>query len=133
MRMGLWLAAAMLPAVLAATAPAWADLTEDAFQLRSTGDLVDLCTAPQTDKLYTAAANFCHGFAVGVVRTLQDEEAASRNRRKMFCMPDPMPSRTDAISSFAAWVKADPQRMSMKAEDGVVAFLMDNYKCPARH
>ena len=59
---------------------AQAAVTEDSFLVRNTGDLVDLCSAAPTDRLYTAASNFCHGFTVGVFRVLQEQDMASRSR-----------------------------------------------------
>ena len=56
--------------------PARAAVTQDSFLLLNTADLVDLCTAVQADPLYTAASNFCHGFAVGAFRVLQEQEMA---------------------------------------------------------
>ena len=39
--------------------------TPDQFRVRSTADLVEICTTPANDTLYAAAMGFCHGFAVG--------------------------------------------------------------------
>jgi len=106
---------------------AHAALTEDEFQLRNTGDFVALCTAASDDRLMTAAANFCQGFAVGVYRTLQDEQAAMRTR--LFCPPQQTPSRTEAIAHFAQWVQARPSLMQGRAEDSILAYLQDRFPC----
>ncbi len=65
-----------------------AAVTQDTFLLRNTGDLMDLCSAAQSDPLYTAAVHFCHGFTVGVFRVLQEEDMAKQSRH-MFCLPSP--------------------------------------------
>ena len=70
-----------------------AAVSTDNFLVRNTGDLVDLCSAANTDTLYTAAVNFCHGFAVGVFRVLQEEDQARASGR-LFCLPQQAPSRT---------------------------------------
>ena len=81
-----WLiAAATCVAILPATGGA--NVTETDFQVRTTADLVDLCSASPSDPMGTAALNFCHGFAVGVYRVLEEENAAKRVGR-MFCIPD---------------------------------------------
>ncbi len=108
---------------------AQAAVTEDSFLVRNTGDLVDLCTAAPTDRLYTAASNFCHGFTVGVFRVLQEQEMASRSRH-MFCMTDPAPSRNEGIANFVKWAQADASRLTQPASDGIAAFLSQQHPCP---
>jgi Rap1a immunity proteins len=129
MRIGRWsLGLAGCGMVLTAFA-ARAAVTQDNFLIRNTGDLVAICSAPQTDPLYTAAVNFCHGFGVGVVRALQEEDAASRSRR-MFCFPDPAPTRNEAVARFVQWASADPSRLQMPAEDAIATYLSQQYSCP---
>ncbi len=108
-----------------------AAVTEDEFQVRDTRDFVALCTANSGDQLMTAAANFCQGFAVGVYRTLQDEQAAMRGR--LFCPPETTPpSRNDAIAHFVQWVQARPSLMQGRAEDSILAYLQYRFPCTAR-
>ena len=76
-----------------------AAVTEDTFLLRTTADLVELCATPPSDSMGTAALNFCHGFAVGVYRVLEEENAA-RRIGKLFCAPEPRPTRNQAIDGF---------------------------------
>ncbi len=123
-----WLAGIALCAV-ALPARGNAAVTEDTFQLRNTGDLVELCSTGPTDPMGTAALNFCHGFTLGVYRVLTEENAAKR-MGKMFCMPDtPMPTRNQAIADFVQWAKANPQAMSQTAADGVTGYLVSKYSC----
>ncbi|MBV8401762.1 MAG: hypothetical protein JOZ17_24020 [Acetobacteraceae bacterium] len=115
----------------ASTGAGWTAVTEDQFHLRNLGDLVALCSATQSDPLYTAASNFCHGFAVGVVQTMQQEEAA-RKSRPLFCLPTPMPSRNEAVASFVSWAQANPGQMSQPAPDGLAAYLSQQYPCAGK-
>jgi Rap1a immunity proteins len=128
MRFNKWLSGFALCVGLSAGS-AHGAVTEDTFVLRNTGDLVDLCSAAQSDPLYTAAVNFCHGFGVGVFRVLQEEDMAKTSRH-MFCMPNPMPSRNETIASFVQWAKADPARAALPPADGVAAFLSQQFPCP---
>jgi hypothetical protein len=120
---GLALCAALLPEV------GHAAVTEDTFKLQTTGDLVELCSDPASDPMGTAALNFCHGFAVGVFRVL-DEEAAAQRIHPMFCAVTPGPSRTQAIADFVQWAKANPDVMAKRPADGVVAYLVKTFPCP---
>jgi len=114
--------------VAASIGSADAALTEDSFLLRNTGDLVELCSAEQPDPMYTAASNFCHGFAVGVFRVLQEENRASRSN-PLFCLPNPAPTRNQAIAGLMQWAKANPSQMAKPAADSIAAFLSHQYKC----
>jgi len=60
----------------AAAGPSPAQVVENNFQFPNTGDLAALCNSQATDKMCTAAQNFCHGFAVGTYRTLLVEQTA---------------------------------------------------------
>lgn len=107
---------------------AHAAVTEDTFLIRNTGDLVDLCSAAQSDPLYTAAVNFCHGFTVGVFRVLQEEDMAKLSRH-MFCLPNPMPTRNEGIANFVQWARADAGRLALTAADGLATFLSQQFPC----
>lgn len=127
MRPGVWLSAAAL--CLAGWASPANALTQDDFLVRNTADLVNLCSAPTTDPLYTAGANFCQGFFVGVVRVLDEVESAHQSRR-LFCMPAKMPSRTQAVTDYVAWAKASPDRLAMQPTDSIGGFLSQKLPCP---
>ncbi len=125
----------ILPTLMLAFATIWplaghAAVTEDTFQLRTTGDLVELCSATPKDQMGTAALHFCEGFGIGVFRVLQ--EVQSVRGLKMFCVPDPMPTRNEAFAAFMAWAKANPDKMGMAPQDGVTEFLSTQYSCTSK-
>lgn len=115
---------------VSAPAAAYAAVNQDSFQVRTTRELVELCGAPQSDPLYTAAQNFCHGFAVGVFRVLQEQDLANPSGR-MFCMPDPTPSRAQGIAQFVQWAQADASHLALPPADGIALYLSNKYPCPA--
>jgi hypothetical protein len=128
MQMKHWLPAAALCAVISA-APAHAAVTEDSFLVRTTGDLLDVCSAPQSDPLYTAASNFCQGFAVGVYRVLEVQDKARRSGR-MFCPSSTPMTRNEGIADFVQWAKANPNQLAQPATDGLARFLTQQFPCP---
>jgi hypothetical protein len=119
-------------AVCAALLPraAGAAVTETTFQLSNTADLVDLCSTAPSDPMGTAALNFCQGFAVGVYRVLEEENAAKRIGH-VFCIPDNVKmTRNEAVADFVQWAKASPNVMSQQPADGITLYLGTKYPCP---
>ena len=82
----LWLTAALC--VTAYCAPGRAAVTQDTFMVRSTGDLIELCTAAPTDPMGTAALNFCHGFGVGVYRVLEETRKCAQGSHVLHACDD---------------------------------------------
>ncbi len=118
---------ALAPALFAA--PSAFAVTEADFAAKTTGDLVNLCSAdPKEGSMATAALNFCHGYAQGAV-TVQMEIQAASKRPKLFCFPDPAPTRTQSLSEFVTWAKADPTRLTQPAADGLMGFLHERFPC----
>ena len=106
--------------------------TEANFDARTTADLVELCTATPDNAIGTAAVNFCEGFAQGAVLVEMQNMAGFRGP-KLFCMPNPPPSRNQALSEFVNWARAAPDRMATSSTDGIFRFLSERYPCqPSR-
>jgi hypothetical protein len=91
--------------------------------------LVELCTATPDNAMGTAAVNFCQGFALGAVLVEIQNMAAFRGP-KLFCMPNPPPSRNEALGEFVKWARVSPDRMSATSTDGLFRFLSERYPCP---
>jgi hypothetical protein len=128
---------AVAASVAMASPPARAALSKDQFPPKTTGDLIALCTASKDDPLMTAGANFCQGFAEGVVEVALSYEAASRKDHAAFCLPTPAPTHDAALGQFVSWANADPKRLDEPPVVGVLRFLISQYPCPhpaaARH
>jgi hypothetical protein len=106
--------------------------TEANFTAGTTGDLVELCTATPDTAIGTAAVNFCVGFAQGAVSVGMQNLATFRGP-KLFCMPNPLPTRNEALSEFVKWARASPDSMSASSTDGLARFLSERYPCsPSR-
>jgi hypothetical protein len=120
-----WIIAAAL-VLLVPSAPEAA--TEANFGPTTTGDLVELCTATPDNGIGTAAVNFCEGFAQGAVLVELQNMAAFRGP-KPFCMPNPPPTRNEALSEFVKWARASPDRMAASSTDGLFRFLSERYPC----
>jgi Ssp1 endopeptidase immunity protein Rap1a len=106
-----------------------APATQDDFQVQTTANLVALCSADQTDPLYTAAQNFCEGFVVGTYRLIAIQEAASTSRRRLFCPAASGPTRNQAMADFVQWARGRPKTLASSPTDGIVEYLVTKYPC----
>ena len=103
-------------------------VSEKDFEVQTTENLINLCTAAPDDPLYHQAINFCHGFLVGAFHYY---EAAGSGPKgiKLVCLPDPPPSRNDAFAMFIEWVKTHPQYRKENAVETEFRFLMQKWPC----
>jgi hypothetical protein len=126
MKLKEWTVAAALIALIPGAAPA---ATEANFAAKTAGDLVELCAATPDSAIGTAAVNFCEGFAEGAV-SVETQNLAAFRGPKLFCMPNPLPSRNEALGEFVKWARMSPDRMSASPTDGLFRFLSERYPCP---
>jgi hypothetical protein len=120
-----WIAVATLALLLPSAADA---ATEANFDAKTTGDLVALCSAAPDNGVGTAALNFCEGYIQGAV-TVEMLNMAGFRGSKLFCLPNPPPSRSQAISGFVNWARTAPDRMAQSATDGLFRFISEQYPC----
>ena len=106
---------------------AWA-VDETDFEVKTTEDLINLCTASPDDALHAQAVNFCHGFLVGAVR-YHDAMAMGPNGNRLYCLPEPAPTRNEAIAMFVDWAKARPQYWDEPPVETEFRFLMETWPC----
>ena len=98
------------------------------FYVKNAGDLVTLCATQPDDQNYIAAIHFCQGFAVGAFQYYQ-ELVKSTPAAKFVCLPDPSPSRNDALAAFVVWANAHPQYLNDPAVDTMFRYLGETYPC----
>jgi len=111
------------------TLPALAGaVSENDFEAKTTQNLINLCTAAPDDPLYPQAINFCHGYLVGAFHYYQASSSGPK-AIKLVCMPDPQPTRNDAIKMFIDWAKAHPQYLNEKPVETEFRFLMETWPC----
>lgn len=103
----------------------------DAFKIRSTQDLVDLCSpSDPSDPLYDDAINFCHGYVSGAWQYHQAEVNGPKGQA-LVCWPDPPPTRSESIAMFVTWARAHTQYMSEPAVETMFRFLTEKWPCAA--
>jgi Rap1a immunity proteins len=102
-------------------------LTREDFLVHSTQDLVKLCSASESDPLYQAAIGFCHGYVVGVNHYYH--ATLGPGKKGFVCLPEPPPTRVEALQMFVAWTKQNPQYMSERPVDTIFRFLQARFPC----
>jgi hypothetical protein len=107
-------------------------VTEANFAASTTRNIVELCDPQSDSALAHAAVNFCSGFAQGAVTVEMEHDAGSRSM-KLFCLPNPPPTRNEALSEFVKWARASPDRMNYPSADGLIRFLGERFPCPTHH
>ena len=103
-------------------------VSENDFKADTTEQIVDLCTADPGEPLYQQAVNFCHGYLVGAYKYYEAERSGP-NATKLVCLPDPQPTRDEAIQMFMEWTKAHPQYINESPVETEFRFLMETYPC----
>jgi hypothetical protein len=103
-------------------------VTDEDFEVKTTQNLMNLCTASANDLRQKEAIHFCHGYLVGAYAYHVAENSGPEGKR-LVCFPDPPPSRNEAIGMFLEWVKAHPQHMGEKPVDTEFRFLMEKWPC----
>lgn len=120
-------AALLLIALFLAPGVCQAASQED-FQVKTTRNLVNLCTASPQDPLHREAIHFCEGYLVGAY-SYYHTASTGNNMLRIVCLPDPPPSRDSAISMFVKWVQAHPQYMDEKPVETFFRFLGETWPC----
>lgn len=103
-------------------------VTQDNFLVRTTDDLVQLCSPGASDDLRIQAIHFCEGFVVGADQYYVAERAGT-NAPRLFCAPTPSPSRDEVVRMFVDWARANPQYSSDRPADLLVRFGAATWPC----
>jgi hypothetical protein len=103
-------------------------VSEKDFEVQTTENILNLCTAAPNDPMYHQAINFCHGYLVGAFH-YYEAQASGPEGIKFVCPPDPRPSRNEAIGMFIEWAKAHPQYLKEPPVETEFRFLMEKWPC----
>jgi hypothetical protein len=76
------------------------------FHLKTTRDLLDICTTAETDAAHKEALHYCVGFLTGAVG-YHNALSQHKDMKRLTCYPDGT-TREDGVRAFVAW--AQPRR-----------------------
>jgi hypothetical protein len=103
-------------------------VSEEDFQVKTTQNILNLCTASPEDPLFAQAVNFCHGYLVGAYH-YYEAAVSGPDGRRFVCPPDPRPSRNETIEMFIEWVKAHSQFWNDPPVETEFRFLTETWPC----
>lgn len=103
-------------------------VSEQQFVVHNTQDIVDICTTPAADPLYTAAVNFCQGYLMGAYH-YQEALYMGTGIKPVVCLPDPRPTRNEGIAKYIEWARAHPEYAQDRAVDSFSKFLAETWPC----
>ena len=107
---------------------AGAAVTDEDFVLATTQNLVNLCSVSASDPRAKEAIQMCEGYMVGAYHYYLATNSG-KNDMRLVCMPNPPPSRNDAVAMFVAWARANPQYMKEAPVDSDFRFLSAKWPC----
>ena len=99
------------------------------FQLKTTQDLLDLCTAQPGQTLGAEAIHFCEGYIVGAVD--YHDAIVGKDMKRIICYPKGT-TRNDAMHVLAAWEQANQgnaKLLSDPAMYGLVRAMQEKWPC----
>ena len=104
--LNLLLFACMFVPVIATSA-----VTEEDFKVKTTKNLINLCTASTDDPYYKEAIHFCHGYLVGAYY-FYAAQYKKESTNQLVCFPEPNPTRNEAIEKVISWAQQHPEYMN---------------------
>jgi len=117
---------AALGALCLAAAPALAVETTD-FEVRTTADLVTLCSAEPGDPLYAEAMQFCYGYMAGGAHFHQ--AMVHEDQIRAIACPREQVTRQDLVAMFLDWAKVNPQHMGELPVESVMRAAVATWPC----
>ena len=98
----------------------------ESYRVRSTADLVAVCSTAPGEQDFATATAFCHGVLAGAYGYYDVVTSAAK---RFVCVPDPAPKRAQVASDFVAWAKARPEHMNAHAIDTLFRFAAEKFPC----
>jgi hypothetical protein len=117
-------------AVALAPFTSWAQTdgyTLDDYQLRTSGDLLDICALDSSNSSYWEARGFCLGYFAGGI-DLHDALAVSNDFPRLAC-PSGRVTRDDVVEAFVTYAQAHPEHQGERPMDTVFRAVVDRWPC----
>ena len=103
--------------------------TLDDYQLRTSGDLLDICSLDRADAQYWEGRAFCIGYFAGGI-DLHNVLAAGQSFPRLAC-PTSDVTRNDVVAAFVEYAQAHPEYLGEKPMDTVFRAVTAKWPCPS--
>jgi Rap1a immunity proteins len=105
-------------------------VTADDFLVKTTQNLINLCTVSSKDPQHREAIHMCHGYLIGAFH-YHEAAVSALGSQRLVCLPEkgPVPTRDEAIAMFVEWAKARPQYMQEMPVETEFRFLVEKWPC----
>jgi hypothetical protein len=103
-------------------------VTEADFEVKTTQNLLNLCTAGPNDPNYREAIHFCEGYVVGAYQYYLSE-TGDNTSEALVCLPTPSPSRNEVLRMFIAWAQTHPEYLNELPVETQFRFLTEKWPC----
>jgi len=103
-------------------------VTEADFEVKTTKNLLNLCTASAEDPQYQQAIHFCYGYLVGAYHYYEAENNGPGDQQ-LVCPPKPEPTRNETIKKVVSWFQQHPEYMHEIPVETEFRALTDLWPC----
>jgi Rap1a immunity proteins len=97
------------------------------YQLRTSADLLDICSVDSSNPQYFEARGFCLGFFAGGIH-LHDALAVAEDFPRIAC-PAAGVTRDDVVKVFVDYARAHPEYLNERPMDTVFRAVNDQWPC----
>ena len=87
------------------------EVTEEDFMVKTTKNLINLCTVSTDDPHYKEAIEFCRGYLVGAYHYYAAQHGDEK-AKQLVCLPEPNPTRYVVIEKIISWAQQHPEFMN---------------------
>ena len=99
----------------------------DDYQLRTSGDLLDICALDDSHVNYWEACGFCLGFFAGGIH-LHDALTTAEDFPRIAC-PGEGVTRSDVVATFVSYAEAHPEYLDERPMDTVFRAVIERWPC----
>jgi hypothetical protein len=101
--------------------------TLDDYQLRTSGDLLDICALDSSNSQYWEARGFCLGYFAGGI-DLHEALAGANDFPRLAC-PGGRVTREEVVETFVTYAQAHPEYLGERPMDTVFRAVIDRWPC----
>ena len=103
------------------------DYSLEDFTLSTADDLADICAIDKGHTDYAVATAFCYGFIDGAIH-YDNAISGSKWYKDIVCHPTEI-TRTQTVTVYSAYMKANPQFGSEQPIDAIFRALVEKWPC----